>query len=503
MDRHPSEIRRSASLPPSVTIAQGADLVLTTRLGLAAAPQLRDLVVRDARHPHAYRARPLHLARLQELIGAKYPVNLAFDPTPPLGVDLRIADVARPYQEETLAAWDAAGRRGVIVLPTGAGKTLVAALTIARAATRAVMLVPTIDLCRQTRQALVDALGLPDEAVGIVCAGDREWDRPIVVSTYDSAAAALGRIGDFGLLVADEVHHLPAPGYRAIAEAATAPYRLGGSATLARSDGREADLDALIGPVVYTERPETLAADGYLAPYRVVTLRVDLSPAERATYDRDMATYLDYRDQAGGTGMDAGSFLMEMRKKSVFDRDARAAMLAYQRARTLALTSQAKTDLLETLLIRHRGDRCLVFAEHVEAVEAVGRAYLLPTITGQTPAAERAALTADFAEGRVTKIVVSRVWNEGVNVPAASVAIIMAGTGMERDAIQRLGRILRPAPGKQAVLYELVARQTAEEGISARRGLRRMPEPGRRQVTPPPGPRRDPRGSASAQGGAV
>ena len=456
---------------PSVTIArQGADLVLTTRLGLAAAPGVRELVVRDPRQAHVYRARPLHLARLQALIGVKYPIQLMFDPAPPLGIAPHIESTPRPYQDAALAAWESAGRRGVVVLPTGAGKTLVAALAIARTATRALVLVPTIDLCHQMRQEFTQTLGAPEEAVGIVCAGDREWDHPIVVSTYDSAAATLGRIADFGLLVADEVHHLPAPGYRAIAEAATAPYRLGLSATLARSDGREVDLDALIGPVVYTERPETLSAEGYLAPYQVITLRVDLSPEERAAYERDMGLYLDYREQAGGAGMDAGTFLMETRKKSVFDRDARAAMLAYQRARTLALTSQAKTELLETLLIRHRAERCLVFAEHVEAV---GRAYLLPTITGRTPAAERAALTADFAAGRVTKIAVSRVWNEGVNVPAASVAIMMAGTGMERDAIQRLGRVLRPAPGKRAVLYELVARETAEEGISARRGLRR------------------------------
>jgi len=478
MERTQSEMQRDASAllsaSPSVSIARrGADLVLTTRLGLAAAPEVRELVVRDRRQAHVYRARPLHLVRLQSLIGVKYPVHLAFDPTPPLGLTPHTPGTPRPYQDAALAAWEGADRRGVVVLPTGAGKTLVAALAIARAGTRALVLVPTIDLCHQMRQEFIAALGVPEEAVGIMCAGDREWDRPIVVSTYDSAAATLGRVSDFGLLVADEVHHLPAPGYRAIAEAATAPYRLGLSATLARSDGREVDLDELIGPVVSTERPETLSAEGYLAPYQVVTLRVDLSPEERAAYERDMALYLDYRDQAGGTGMDAGAFLMEVRKKSVFDRDARAAMLAYQRARTLALTSQAKTALLETLLIRHRSERCLVFAEHVEAVEAVGRAYLLPTITGRTPAAERAALTADFAEGRVTKIAVSRVWNEGVNVPAASVAIMMAGTGMERDAIQRLGRILRPAPGKQAVLYELVARQTAEEGISARRGLRR------------------------------
>ncbi len=470
-----AEAAESLSAPPSVRMARrGADLVLTTRLGLAAAPRVRALVVRDRRQSSVYRARPLHFVELQSLIGAKYPVSLAFDPTPPLGVTPHIDHAPRPYQDAALAAWESAGRRGVVVLPTGAGKTLVAALAIAHAATRALVLVPTIDLCHQMRGEFTGALGLPAEAVGIVCAGDREWDRPIVVSTYDSAAATLGRVSDFGLLIADEVHHLPAPGYRAIAEAALAPYRLGLSATLARSDGREVDLDDLIGPVVFTAHPETLSAEGYLAPYQVITLRVDLSPTERAAYERDMALYTDYRDAAGGPGMDARTCLMMVRQKSAFDREARAAMLAYGRARTLALTSQAKTALLETLLIRHRSERCLVFAEHVEAVEAVGRAYLLPTITGRTPAAERAALTADFAQGRVTKIAVSRVWNEGVNVPAASVAIMMAGTGMERDAIQRLGRILRPAPSKQAVLYELVARQTAEEGISARRGLRHM-----------------------------
>ncbi len=155
--------------------SRGADLVLTTRLGLAVAPGVRDFVIRDPRQAHVYRARPLHLARLQALIGAKYLVHLAFDPMPPLGVTPHIESTPRPYQDAALAAWENAGRRGVVVLPTGAGKTLVAALAIARAATWALVLVPTIDLCHQMRQEFTQVLGVPDEAVGIVCAGDREW----------------------------------------------------------------------------------------------------------------------------------------------------------------------------------------------------------------------------------------------------------------------------------------------------------------------------------------
>jgi len=451
---------------------RGPELVLRSGLGLAAVPALRGLVVPDRRRPNLYRARPADLAAITSVIREQQPVYLAFDPAPPLDVAVRLTASPRPYQEEALRAWEDAGRRGVVVLPTGAGKTLVGAMAIARAATRALVIVPTIVLCQQWRDALSTLLDLSVASVGMVGDGRREWDCPVVVATYDGAARALAHISSFGLLVADEVHHLPADTYRAIAEAAVAPFRLGLSATLARSDGRESDLDALLGAVVYTERPEPLSREGYLAPFEVVRVDIDLGADDRAAYDQDMAVFRDYRARTGRRGEPAFVALERIRRRSAVDRAARAALLAYGRARTLALTSAAKIDALEPLLERHAGERCIIFAEHVAAVEAIGRAYLIPTITGQTPAAERATLTADFRAGRLTKIVTSRVWNEGVDVPEAAVAVVIAGTGMERDAVQRLGRILRPGPDKRAILYELVARDTADEGIAARRRLR-------------------------------
>ncbi len=462
---------REAGSDTEITL-RGPELVLSTELELAGMPALRGVVVPDRRRPHLYRARPADLAAITSVIKEQQPVYLTFDPAPPLGVEPRLTVEPRPYQEEALQAWEEGGRRGVVVLPTGAGKTLVGAMAIARAGTRALVVVPTIVLCEQWREALTTLLGLPPASVGVVGGGSRAWDTPVVVATYDGAARALGHVSAFGLLIADEVHHLPADTYRAIAEAAVAPFRLGLSATLERSDGRKGDLSALLGAVVYTERAAPLSRDGYLAPFEVVRLHVDLGAHDRASYEKDMTVFRDYRSRIARRGEPAFAVLERIRRRSAVDRAARAALLAYGRARTLALTSAAKIDALEPLLERHADERCIVFAEHVAAVEAIGRAYLMPTITGQTPAGERATLTEDFRAGRITKIVTSRVWNEGVDVPEAAVAIVIAGTGMERDAVQRLGRILRPGPGKKAILYELVARDTADEGIAARRRLR-------------------------------
>jgi superfamily II DNA or RNA helicase len=168
--------------------------------------------------------------------------------------------------------------------------------------------------------------------MGIVGGGRREWTCPMVAATYEGAARALGRVPAVGLLVADEVHHLPADTYRAIAQAAMAPFRLGLSATLARSDGRERDLSDLLGGVVYTERPDALAAEGYLAPFDEVRLRVDLGTEDRAAYDRDMGIFRAYRARRAWARESALAFLERVRKRSSFDAAARAALLAYQRA---------------------------------------------------------------------------------------------------------------------------------------------------------------------------
>src|SRR2546421_7850331 len=163
--------------PPTETefSLQGADLVLRTPLALAAVPALQGLVVRDTRRPHLYRARPCDLSAIMAIIAVRHPVRLTFDPAPSLGIQPHLRSRPRPYQEEALAAWDAAGRCGVVVLPTGAGKTLLGALAIARALTRTLVLVPTIVLCAQWRDELLRLLDLPPGAVGIVGGGRPAW----------------------------------------------------------------------------------------------------------------------------------------------------------------------------------------------------------------------------------------------------------------------------------------------------------------------------------------
>jgi len=472
-DEHEQGVAAADQKPTDTQISlQGADLVLRTRLALADVPALRGKVVRDARQPFVYRARPADLHAVREVIESRYSVSLAFDPAPPLREAVAVGTPPRPYQQEALAAWQTAGRQGVVVLPTGAGKTLLGALAIATCGVRALVLVPTIDLTLQWQAMLVRALGVDDDHVGVVGGGRREWEQGIVVATYDGAARSLARISGFGLLVADEVHHLPADTYRAIAQAAVAPYRLGLSATLERSDGREADLTALLGETVYRASPETLADEGYLAPFEVRRVWVDLEPDEQTAHDADVAAFEAYRREVRGDRVPMVEFMTRLRKRSVYDRQAREAMLAYSRARLLALNSRAKVARVEELLTRHAAERCIVFAEHVAVVETISRRYLIPAVTSETPRDERAAITAAFRDGRYTKVATGRVWNEGVDVPEASVAIVLAGTGMERETVQRLGRVLRPAVGKQAMLYELVTRDTGEARTADRRRLR-------------------------------
>src|ERR687887_1181477 len=162
-DAEPVKAMPDGAPPPTETeiSLQGADLVLRTRLALDAAPALQGLVVRDTRRPHLYRARPYDLSAIMAVIAVRHPVRLTFDPAPPLGIQPHLRSRPRPYQEEALAAWEAAERRGVVVLPTGAGKTLLGALAIARALTRTLVLVPTIVLCAQWRGELLPPLDPP------------------------------------------------------------------------------------------------------------------------------------------------------------------------------------------------------------------------------------------------------------------------------------------------------------------------------------------------------
>ncbi len=382
----------------------------------------------------------------------------------PLG--LSFAREIEPYlhQREALTEWKRAGRRGVVVLPTGAGKTLVAQLAMRDTPRSTLICVPTLDLMHQWYAGLLAAF--PDASVGLLGGGSKD-ETPILISTYDSAAIHAERLGDqFALIVFDECHHLPSDFNRVIAEYAVAPYRLGLSATPRRGDGRERDLLELIGPTVYEKRPEDLRGHT-LAPYREVRVMVRLSEGEQKKY----AALIETRNRfLAKSGIDMRS--LDGWKKFILasgSPEGRRAMLAHREARLLAYGTEGKLRVLEELLAQHPQERTLIFTDDNATVYRVSHEFLIPAITHQTPVKERHALLEAFRGGEYRVLVTSRVLNEGVDVPEASVAVVLSGTATEREHVQRLGRILRRAEGKQAVLYEVVTEGTSEEGVSRRR----------------------------------
>ncbi len=379
--------------------------------------------------------------------------------TPELAVKPRV------YQTEALAAWLRGGGRGVVVLPTGAGKTVVAMMAIERLAARTLVVVPTIELLTQWRAGIVERLGLPEEVVGIVGGGKR-LEREITVITFDSAAMPNRRLEGYGLLIVDEAHHLPAAHYRRIVNKVGAPYRLGLSATPERLDGRHRDLDTLLGPVVFHKLPADLARDRHIADYVERRIHVSLSAEEQGRYDLLMA---DYRWYLAKHKIAAGpTFYQELVRRSGYDPAARAAMRAHHEARMIALNAEAKIAQVATLLAQHRDDKVLIFSEYNAMVDAISRRLLIPAITYRTEPQERRTILAGFREGRYSKLVTGRVLNEGVDVPDANVAIVASGSSATREYIQRLGRILRPKP-RNAILYELITRKTSEGQAAKRR----------------------------------
>ncbi|MBN2574750.1 MAG: DEAD/DEAH box helicase family protein [Deltaproteobacteria bacterium] len=374
----------------------------------------------------------------------------------------------RPYQTAALAAWRANGFRGVVVLPTGAGKTLVAHLAIDDRKRSALVVTPTLDLVRQWHDGLLATFGgTMGGNIGIVGGGDYDV-RPLTVTTYDSAYLHMEHLGDrFGLVVFDECHHLPGESYALGARLCLAPFRLGLTATPERSDGRDAILDELCGPVVYRKDIVELAGE-YLADYETVRVSVDLSPAERAEYERERAIYRQFVGD-NGIVMTSPRGFSDFIIRSSRSEAGRRAFAAYRRQREIAFTAPAKLDYLERLLFQHRHDRAIVFTQDNATVYLLSRRFLVPAITHLTKVSERSAVLAGFSRGEYAALATSRVLNEGVDIPEANVAVVMSGSGSVREHVQRLGRILRPRAGKRAVLYELVTGGTSESMTSTRR----------------------------------
>jgi superfamily II DNA or RNA helicase len=369
-----------------------------------------------------------------------------------------------PHQAAAVKAWNAAGGRGVVVLPTGAGKTYVATLAMIAKKRSTLVVVPTLDLLAQWHSGLS---AIFDRPVGMVGGGSHEVE-DVTITTYDSAHLHMDRLGNrFGLVVFDECHHLPSDAYATAARMCLAPYRLGLSATPERTDGRDALYEELVGPVCY-RRDITELSGHYLAPYETVRLEVPLSDAELAAYATARKEYTGFLRAQGISMASPDGWAQFLLRSSISDAGRRA-FAAYREQRRLAIAAPGKIALLERLLRAHKKDRVLVFTEDNATVYEISRRMLLPAITHQTKVKERAAILQGLHDGTLFAVVTSKVLNEGVDVPSANVAIVLSGSGSVREHVQRLGRVLRKEGDKRAVLYELVAQGTSEERTSDRR----------------------------------
>jgi DNA excision repair protein ERCC-3 len=343
----------------------------------------------------------------------------------------------RPYQREaTENFW--AGGSGVIVLPCGAGKTLVGAAAMAKAQATTLILVTNTVAGRQWKRELVARTSLTEDEIGEY-SGERKEIRPVTIATYQVMTARRGGeyrhlelfdSRDWGLIVYDEVHLLPAPIFRLTADLQSRR-RLGLTATLVREDGREGDVFSLIGPKRYDAPWKDIEAQGWIAPAECTEVRVTLTDAERMTY---------------------------------------AVAEAEDRYR-LCSTARTKLPVVRRLVDRHATEQVLVIGAYLDQLDELGAALDAPIIQGSTTTKERERLYDAFRTGEVRVLVVSKVANFSIDLPEAAVAIQVSGTfGSRQEEAQRLGRVLRPkADGKTAHFYTVVSRDTVDQEYAAHR----------------------------------
>ncbi|OZD47282.1 helicase [Rhodococcus sp. 06-1477-1B] len=358
--------------------------------------------------------------------GTPHPIDLAED-----GWSLR------PYQRQAVESFSEGGS-GVVVLPCGAGKTLVGAGAMADTRTTTLILVTNTVSARQWRDELLRRTSLTPEEIGEY-SGQVKEIKPVTIATYQILTAkrkgqyahlALLDALDWGLVLYDEVHLLPAPVFKLTADL-QARRRLGLTATLVREDGREGDVFSLIGPKRFDAPWKEIEAQGFISPAACYEVRIDLPADERLEY---------------------------------------AAAADEDRYR-LAATAPAKIDVARRLVQRHPGERVLVIGQYLDQIDELAEALNAPQITGATPIPEREELFQGFRDGSIPLLVVSKVANFSVDLPEASVAIQVSGSfGSRQEEAQRLGRLLRPKQSNHtASFYTLIARDTVDQDFAQNR----------------------------------
>ncbi|MFD1717482.1 DNA repair helicase XPB [Georgenia deserti] len=343
----------------------------------------------------------------------------------------------RPYQEEAVETfWH--GGSGVVVLPCGAGKTLVGAGAMARSGTTTLILVTNTVAARQWKDELVRRTSLTEDEIGEY-SGTRKDVRPVTIATYQVLTTRrkgtythleLLDAHDWGLIVYDEVHLLPAPIFRMTADL-QARRRLGLTATLVREDGREDEVFSLIGPKRYDAPWKDIESQGYIAPAECTEVRLTLPDGDRLAY---------------------------------------ATAEPEERYR-LAASAPGKTRVVRQILDKHQGEQTLVIGQYLDQLGELSQALDAPLVTGETTVAERQRLFDGFRAGEIDVLVVSKVANFSIDLPEASLAIQVSGSfGSRQEEAQRLGRLMRPkADGRSAHFYAIVARDTVDQDFAAHR----------------------------------
>jgi superfamily II DNA or RNA helicase len=377
----------------------------------------------------------------------------------------------RPYQQAAWLAWDRE-QHGLIVLPTGSGKTRVACAVMAACGVPALCLVPTRALLHQWSDEIAKYYG-----GRIGCLGDGQHRlEAITVATFESAYRSMERIGHrFGLLIVDEVHHFGTGVRDEALEMCAAPRRLGLTATAPEGEAL-LRVNELIGPTVCELRVSDLSGL-WLADFENIVLGLRLSTDEQKRYEYLCGTFRAVFERfrafnPSGTWRDFTAFAARS--------DAgRSALAAFRASRQVTSYPQAKRSALAALLQEHRGQRVLVFTSDNATAYAIAREHLIMPITCDIDRAEREQALAAFRSGELRVLVSAQVLNEGIDVPDAEVAIVVGGVRGPREHVQRVGRLLRPAPGKRAFVYELVIEGTheARKAVLRRRALHQQGGP--------------------------
>ncbi len=462
-------IKPGLESPKVIFSLSGGDLVINPNFKfntiLPSKNKLLDILFYDEKNK-VFRTKPIYFKDLYNFLSEQdIKVSTTFNTDFSLPFKLKKSYKLRTFQSDAVSEWLLKGNKGVIVLPTGAGKTLCGIDAIYETSQRTLIVVPTIDLLFQWSEKISIRLKVDPENIGIFGGGEKEI-KPITVITYDSAHMITDVLADkFGLIIFDEVHHLPSPSYRRIAEFLIAPKRLGLSATPTRVDEKHKDLPFLVGPIVHYEKVEDLSERGFLAEYKVERIEVKLSPEDQERYEAVRARYAQYSYRFKGGGK--AKFLAVLSRAGRV-KEAKEALLALNEARRIAFGAEEKLQKLDELLEKFRDQKVLIFTRFNEIVDRIAKEFLIPKITHKTKKAERKKILECFKKGTLTKIVTGEVLDEGVDVPEASVAIVISGTGSPRQYIQRLGRILRPKK-EEAVLVEIVTAKSLEESVSKRR----------------------------------